>query len=313
VPGDEFDLIEWIRRHASTSPAVVTGIGDDAAALALPPDALALVTTDMLIDGVHFRSNETSPRQIGRKAIARALSDIAAMAGDPVAVVVALAAPRDSTLTYLREIAAGAIGAASEYHAPIVGGDISVGDLPITITVTCLGAGRRGRVALRSGARPGDVVLVTGEFGGSLLGRHLEPRPRLREAQWLRDALAIHAMIDVSDGLAADAAHVARESGVAIEFQAEAIPISPDAFAMSTTSGKPALEHALHDGEDYELLFTTSPQEAHALLRRKDIPVRITQIGEVFAGSGLWLRHGGQKRLSLEPRGWRHTFGPEAG
>jgi len=308
MSAEEFDLIEWIRRRASSNPAVAVGIGDDAAALETPADALTLVTTDMLIDGVHFSRDRATPRQIGRKAIARALSDIAAMAGDAVAVVAAMAVPKGTSISYLQEIARGMMAAASESGASLVGGDIATGDLPLAITVTCLGVGRRGRITLRSGARPGDVLLVTGELGGSLLGRHLDLRPRLREARWLRDAVGIHGMIDVSDGLAADAAHLATESGVAIEIWEQAVPISRDAVAMAQSSGAPPLDHALYDGEDYELLFTAGAREAEDLLRRTDLPVRVSCIGEVTPGSGLWIRRRGEERRPLEPGGWRHVF-----
>jgi thiamine-monophosphate kinase len=175
------------------------------------------------------------------------------------------------------------------------------------VTVTALGTGVETALALRSGARPGDRALVTGELGGSILGRHLSFLPRLKETKWLRDKIAIHAMVDVSDGLAADAGHVAEESRVAIELWEEAIPISRAAGELARTSGRTPLEHALTDGEDYELFFTAGEAEAEALVRRTDLPVRVTCIGQVSAGSGLWLRRGAARK-PLPAKGWVHEF-----
>jgi thiamine-monophosphate kinase len=149
---------------------------------------------------------------------------------------------------------------------------------------------------------------VTGQLGGSSLGHHLNFTPRLAEARWLRDRISLHAMIDVSDGLAQDAQHLAEESGVAIELWEEAIPVSAAAAVVAETGEGTALEHALHDGEDYELLFTAPAREASALLQRTDLPVPVTCIGEVVAGSGLWIRKKGRPRRPLEPRGWRHEL-----
>ena len=306
--GDEFDLIEWIRRRTRCSPDVPVGIGDDCAALRLPSGQTALVTTDMLIAGVHFTPEEAKPWEVGHKAVARGLSDIAAMAGDALAVVVAMAAPQDISTAYLQELFRGMEAAADALDVRIVGGDIATGDVPLMLTVTAIGSGDEKSLALRWGARVGDMVLVTGELGGALLGKHLSFLPRIREAKWLRDAVSLHAMIDISDGLAADAAHIATESRVAIELWADAIPISRDAMKIAARSGTTPLEHALHDGEDYELLFTVGAREAASLLERADRPAPLTCIGEVVSGSGLWIRKKGEQRAPLEPRGWKHKF-----
>ncbi len=305
---NEFDLIAWIRAQTPHSPSVPVGIGDDAAALRLPPGALALVTTDMLIDGRHFLSADAAPRQIGHKAVARSLSDIAAMAGDPLAVVVALAAPPRMTPDYFRELFAGMKAAADALDTPLVGGDISSADMPLTLTVTSLGTAMPDAVVRRSGARPGDALLVTGELGGSILGRHLAFLPRLREARWLRERAPLRAMIDLSDGLAADAAHIARESGVGIELDADALPVSAAAHTLARRSGRTPLSHALHDGEDYELLLAVEPHHADRLLTCADAPVTMTRIGRVVAEPGLWLRDAGGRRAPLPPEGWKHEF-----
>jgi len=308
TPEDEFDLIRWIRRQIGPTPHVPIGIGDDSAGLRLPPGTTTLVTTDMLIDGVHFRSAEIAPRRIGRKAVARCLSDIAAMAGDAQALVVALAAPKHISISALKEILRGMIHAARKFNVHIVGGDVAVGNLPLTITVTAIGSAKPGHIPLRSAARANDVLLVTGELGGSLLGRHLDFTPRLAAARWLNQQIALHAMIDISDGLAADANQIATESAVGIELWEDAIPVSRDAFLAAESSGATPLQHALHDGEDYELLFTATAREAEQLLHRNDLPLRISCIGDIVPETGLWLRKRGQARRPLEPRGWRHVL-----
>ncbi len=304
----EFDLIRWIRSRVPACPEVPIGIGDDAAALRLPADALTVVTTDMLIDGVHFRSAEASPRQVGHKAVARSVSDLAAMAADGLAVVVAMAAPPGLTQAYFQELFDGMKQAADALGVRIVGGDIATAEMPLTLTVTAIGSGAEGRLARRSGAQSGDVLMVTGELGGSILGRHLRFLPRLREARWLRETVTLHAMIDISDGLAADANHIAEESGVGLEIWEEAVPVSADARALAANSGGTPLEHALQDGEDYELLFTLSSRDAERLLRRANLPVKLTCIGEVVNGSGLWIRRKGEPHRPLAPKGWKHLL-----
>jgi len=304
---NELDLIRWIRTQVGDSPAVPVGIGDDCAALRMPPGKVLLVTTDMVIAGVHFDPQTATAEQVGHKAMARGLSDIAAMAGDALAVVVALAAPRGMESKYFQELFLGMKSVADAFGVQIIGGDMASGDLPLTLTVTALGAGAEGALALRSGASPGDAALVTGELGGSILGRHLTFLPRLNEAKWLRGEIAIHSMVDLSDGLATDAGHVAEESRVAIELWDDAIPISRAAGELARTSGKTPLEHALTDGEDYELFFTADAAEAEGLLRRTDLPVRVTRIGQVSAGSGLWLGRGAARKR-LPAKGWVHEF-----
>jgi len=287
---------------------VPVGIGDDCAALRIPSGSVALVTTDMVVAGVHYDPEKTSPAAVGHKAVARAVSDIAAMAGDALAVVAAVAAPRHMSVSYLQEMFRGMNAAAEALDIRIIGGDVAAADLPLTVTVTVIGSGDEQALALRSGARVGDMVLVTGELGGSLLGKHLSFFPRLKEAQWIREAVTLHGMIDISDGLAADAAHVAAESRVAIELWEDAVPLSQAAEEMAPRSGKTPLEHALHDGEDYELLFTAAAKEAAPCVQRPDVPVRITCIGEVVSGAGLWIRNRNGPRRPLEPRGWIHEF-----
>lgn len=304
----EFDLIRWLRGQVKECAAVPVGIGDDAAVVALAPGEHVVVTTDMVIDGVHFKGAEVGPFQVGHKAVARCLSDVAAMAAEPLAVVVAMAAPRNLTMAYFQDLFRGLKAAADACNARIVGGDISCAELPLTLTVTGLGSIPDGAALRRDGARVGDMLMVTGDLGGSILGRHLTFLPRLKEALWLRRSAALHGMIDISDGLAPDAGHLAEESRVGIELWEEAIPISRAARDLAERSGRTPLEHALYDGEDYELLFTAASRDATALLQRSDLPVKLSCIGEVVAGHGVSIRRKGEETRPLPPGGWVHTF-----
>src|SRR5262249_40233389 len=195
---------------------------------------------------------------------------------------------------------AGLRAVADAFATAVVGGDTNTGDGPLVISVTLLGeATARGPVR-RDGARPGDMLLVTGPLGGSILGKHLDFTPRVREAQQLHAAADLHAMIDVSDGLAADVAHLCWESGCGAVLRAEAIPLSEAARRMN--DGVSPLDHALGDGEDFELVFAVSPEDGRRLLETQPIPgITLSHIGDCEA-QGLWLEEGGQKR-PLEPRG----------
>src|SRR5436309_12077407 len=200
----EFAYIDWLRRRTPADPRVLMGPGDDTAVLRWTAGAPCLVTTDMLLEGSCFRLAEAGPRQVGRKAMAVNLSDIAAMAGRPVAAVVSVGLPRQGGRALAEELYLGLRDVADAFDTALVGGDTNSWEGPLVISVTLFGeATSRGPVT-RSGARPGDWLLVTGPLGGSILGKHLDFTPRVREALQLHAAADLHAMIDVSDGLAAD-------------------------------------------------------------------------------------------------------------
>jgi thiamine-monophosphate kinase len=302
----EFAYIDWLRRQTPSDPRVLIGPGDDAAALRWTPGASCLVTTDMLLEGSCFRLAEAGPRRVGRKAMAVNLSDIAAMAGRPVAAVVSVGLPREGGRALGEELYHGLREVADAFDTAVVGGDTNSWDGPLVISVTVLGeATGRGPVP-RSGARPGDWLLVTGPLGGSLLGKHLDFTPRVREAQRLHSEADLHAMIDLSDGLAADVAHICRESGCGAVLRAESIPASADAGRM--TDGLTPLEHALGDGEDFELVFAVSPEQGRRLIAAQPVPgVTLSAIGECVDTPGLWLESGGTRR-PLEPRGYVHRL-----
>jgi thiamine-monophosphate kinase len=301
----EFAYIDWLRRLTPPDPRVLIGPGDDTAALQLTPGATCLVTTDMLLEGSCFRLSEAGPRRVGRKAMAVNLSDIAAMAGRPVAAVVSAGLPRSGGRALAEELYRGLREVADAFTTAIVGGDTNSWDGPLVLSVTLLGeATARGPVR-RNGARPGDWLLVTGPLGGSILGKHLDFTPRVREALQLHALADLHAMIDISDGLSADVHHLCEESRCGAVLRAEAIPLT--AAAQGMNDGRSPLDHALADGEDFELVFALPEEQARGLLREQPVPgITLVHIGECVE-QGLWLEAGG-KRSPLPPRGFVHAL-----
>jgi thiamine-monophosphate kinase len=296
----EFGFITWLRSRTPANPRVIVGPGDDCAVLE-PPVRPLLVTTDLLTDGVDFVLAEAGMRRAGRKAMGANLSDIAAMAGIPVAAVVGVVVPRNTPsagMDALQDLHAGLHEMADAFGMPIVGGDTNSWNGPFVISVTVFGEATERGPVLRSGAKPGDWLIVTGPCGGSILGRHLEVAPRVTEALALHAAADLHAMIDVSDGLAADLNHILEESGCGAVVSAEAIPIHPDAIENSKRSGKSPLQHALGDGEDFELVFAVSPADGERLVRERP---ELAKIGECVE-NGLWIEEDGTRR-PLQPTG----------
>ncbi len=300
----EFEFIEWIRGRASADPRVLTGIGDDTAVLA-PSPAATLLTTDMLVDGVHFDLAQTDPKDVGWKALACSISDVAAMGGRSTVAVASTALPHGTDPELAQGLVLGLLECGDVYGVSLVGGDLTGTAGPLVLNIALLGELAAGDAVLRSGARPGDVLCVTGSLGGSLLGRHLRVRPRTEEGIALARDYAATAMIDVSDGLARDLYHILEESGVGVRVEAAAIPISPDARALAETSGRTPLEHALGDGEDFELLFTLAPDDAARLLADAPFAVAVTRTGMIVEeGATLILADGSD--TPLERTGWEH-------
>ena len=292
---NEFELIRRITRSLPANQTVVAGAGDDCAVLDLGiPGQYLLFKTDAVVEGVHF-TKATPPEKAGRKALARCLSDVAAMAGTPTAAVITLGLPADFEAGRVEAIYGGINLLAERHGVAIVGGETTTNPGQILLSIALVGTVRKEKCLLRSGARPGDAIFVTGELGGSLAMKHLDFEPRLAEARWLADHFAIHAMIDISDGLAGDLRHLLLASRVGGELMSASIPISRAARlqARGDSSSKPPLLAALTDGEDFELLFTVSSREAVPLLDgwKNQFPgTRLTCIGKVVAGSGLKIR-----------------------
>jgi thiamine-monophosphate kinase len=292
---NEFDLIARLTRALPSNSSVVVGPGDDCAVLdGGRPGHYLLFKTDAVVEGIHF-TTDAKPEQIGHKALARCLSDVAAMAGQPLAALVTAALPNDFKPERIERIYAGINRLAQRYAVAIVGGETTCNPERLLLSIALLGEVARDKCILRSGAKEGDALFVSGELGGALAGRHLVFEPRLAEAQWLAANFSIHAMIDLSDGLAGDLPHLLRASNVGAELLARAIPISRAAKlqARSNSSTKPPLLAALSDGEDFELLFAAPSPQAVPLLdgwkkRFPDLP--LSCIGRITKGRGVKLR-----------------------
>ncbi|HSY17690.1 MAG TPA: thiamine-phosphate kinase [Candidatus Acidoferrales bacterium] len=307
---NEFELIARLTQSLPTNEAVVTGAGDDCAVLDLGvPDKLILFKTDAVVEGVHF-TRETPPEKTGRKALARCLSDIAAMAGTPTAALVTIGLPKDFDAGIVAKIYDGLKAEAEKYDVAIVGGETTTNPERILISIALLGTVPRGKQVLRSGAKAGDAIFVTGELGGSLAGRHLDFEPRLAEARWLAEHFKIHAMMDLSDGLAGDLRHIVEASKVGAVLLKPALPVARAAKvrARESAGAKPPALAALTDGEDFELLFTIASKDAVKLLdgwKKKFPEVKLSCIGKIVAGEGIVLRdkNGSQK---LNANGYDH-------
>jgi thiamine-monophosphate kinase len=307
-PEGEWKLIEWIRSRTRLDPAAVPiGPGDDMALVGLGGESQCLITIDALLEGTHFNFSQATPRQVGYKAMAVSLSDVAAMAGKPVCALAWVGLPEDRDMKFAEELSLGMADAAEKYACPIVGGDITSWRQPLTIGTAIVGRPAGVIPVRRSGAKPGDLLFVTGELGGSLLGRHLAFTPRLAEARQLAALVTLHAMIDLSDGLSTDLGHIVRESGVAAEVDADAVPISADAVKLAQSDGGSPLEHALNDGEDFELLMAVEPVDAQDLLKQNPLKTaRLTCIGRITEGSGATLVEPSGQRKALVPKGYEH-------
>jgi thiamine-monophosphate kinase len=312
---NEFELIAALCASLPSNSGVIAGAGDDCAVLDSGQPARALLfKTDAVVEGVHFLPS-APPESIGHKALARALSDIAAMAGRPLAALVTLALPKNFDPEFIKKIYDGMNLLARRHGVAIVGGETTSNPERLLISVSLLGEVARDKCVLRSGAVDGDALFVTGELGGSLAGKHLQFEPRLEEGRWLAEHFSIHAMIDLSDGLAGDLRHLMERGKVGAELLVRAIPISRAARRVasglrpdSKSPAKTPLLAALTDGEDYELLFAVAALDAVPLSDawRKEFPkLRLSCIGKITAAPGLTLRDAGGVR-ALEAHGYVH-------
>jgi thiamine-monophosphate kinase len=306
----EFDLINLLTRSLPGNKSVIAGAGDDCAVLDLGiPDRWLLFKTDAVVEGIHF-ATDAKAENIGHKALGRCLSDIAAMAGTPTAAVVTIALPRKFDPARVEGIYKGMNALARRHDVAIVGGETTTSPERLLISVAMLGWVARSKAVLRSGAKVADAIFVSGELGGSLSAKHLDFEPHVTEGRWLAQHFTIHAMIDLSDGLAGDLRHILKASGVGAELLSRAIPISREArrVAKAESSAKPPLLAALTDGEDFELLFTVPSREAVPLLDawKKEFPkLRLSCIGKITSGQGITLcDETGARPLTV--RGYEH-------
>ncbi len=326
MPLPEKALIAQIRRMATSSTqgralgsnrTISTAIGDDCAVLRLLPGRESLITTDLTLEGIHFRRDWHPPESVGHRCLARGLSDIAAMGGEPVAAFLSLALPRDLPQAWVGRFARSLISLGERFGVTLAGGDTAESPNGILADIIVVGTAPKGKSVLRSGARPGDRIFVSGELGGSAAAivqmrtkpqkkvrprdypRHFYPEPRVELGRILREKGLASAMIDTSDGLSTDLAHLCEESDVGAEVESVLIP--------RASVGRPArevdLDLALHGGEDYELLFTARPG--------KRIPphiagVAVTHIGHITRSRLILVRNLKGVAYQLDPKGWEH-------
>ena len=308
--------VELIARLAPTLPrnsSVVVAAGDDCAVLDLGAPEYVLFKTDAVVEGIHFTAN-TPPEKIGRKALARCLSDIAAMAGKPNSALVTMALPKNFDPHRIDGIYGGLNALAAEHDVAVVGGETTTNPERLLISIALLGTVEKTKCVLRSGAKAGDAIFVTGKLGGSIHAKHLDFEPRLKEARWLAKNFMVHSMIDLSDGLASDLRHILKASHFGAELLASAIPISREAklAARGESSAKTPLLAALTDGEDFELLFTIASPEAVPLLDgwKKHFPdLSLACIGKIAAKPGLRLSDKNGVR-TLNVHGYTHFAQP---
>lgn len=276
-------LLAQLLPMLSQNHSVVLGAGDDCAVVRCPqPDHFQLLKTDCVVEGVHFTAT-SPPGLVGWKAMARPLSDFAAMSGIPQFALVTLIVPAKKTVAWTKEIYRGLEKAARTFQVAIVGGETSSSNGPAVISVSLNGFVEKNRWVGRAGGKAGDELLVTGRLGGSLRGRHFKFTPRIEEARWLTKHFPIHAMMDLSDGLGADLPRLARASGLGFEVDQDAIPRHRGC----------SVAQAISDGEDYELLFAISAKDSRSLLSRwpKKFPkVRLTRIGRLNPKSNIQNR-----------------------
>lgn len=272
-------IIQLLTNQLASRDDVVCGIGDDCAVVRGGACDYVL-TTDPVIENEHFLRNAT-PHLIGRKAIGRVLSDIASMGASPDWLLINVTVPTDLPMSMLSAVYEGANAMATEFGAVIVGGDTAHGEA-LSLHVFGIGSLPHGQALLRSGVQNNDIIYASGSFGGSILGRHLNITPRIREGIWLREQnVPVHAMIDVSDGLVSELVHLAMQSRVQLHITGSTIPIHPDAHTYAEQTENSALWHALNDGEDFELLFSVPQTQARQLeqMWKKQFDVPLTAIG----------------------------------
>lgn len=314
----EFGLIDFIHNHFEEVPQGVVGIGDDCAVI-VGTERDTLFSTDLLVEGVHFLRSKASPEAVGWKSAAVNLSDIAAMGGEPMATFLSIALPHDARGEWAERFVEGYAEISRLFGVPLLGGDTTSSLRDIAINVGVMGLCEHGKAALRSGAKVGDTIFVTGNLGDSgaglkvllgdlsrseegdyLIGKHLRPMPRLAEGRKLLATGLVGAMMDISDGIASDLGHILRASGVGAEVELDRLPLSPELECLCEREGWEKYYLATSAGEDYELLLT-APEE---IADRVDFP--LYPIGRIVAGKAEieWLEKG--KKIEFNGKGFTH-------
>lgn len=277
----ETEIVNFIKAQ-SRSPKSPCGIGDDAALLKTSPRQV--ITTDFVIEGVDFKKGEDLKR-VGRKVLGINLSDLAAMGARPVSALLYAAFPKRAGLKQWKRFLAGWDELARKYKVSLIGGDLSHSK-ELMAGAVLIGEVKKGKTFQRTGAKAGDLLYVTGTLGGSIFGKHLKFEPRVKESVFLSGAFPVSSCIDLSDGLGVDLPRLLRASRKGVKLRLDRVPISQSAKKMSKLTGKTVLEHALQDGEDFELLFTVSPKCEKRLIQmwKRKFKTPLTLIGKITPG-----------------------------
>lgn len=325
-PGGEREIIARIRQAAGSSGDLLVGIGDDCAVYKTPPDRVSLATTDTMVEGVHFDLAWHPPLELGRKAASVNISDIAAMGGQPRFALLSLALTSTLGSQWLDAFMSGFLAVLAEHGVVLIGGDTVQSGHESVLSVTVIGEMVEAELLTRKGAQPGDVVLVSGFLGEAAAGlalcrlglahkpawqtlvvAHLNPVPLVALGRVLAASGLVHAMQDLSDGLATDLAHICAESGVGAVVTADKIPLSPVLRQAAETCGQSPLDWAFAGGEDYQLLFTAGEQQVAALssMVREKTGQELFAVGRIVEGQGVFLEEAGQRR-EISYRGYEH-------
>lgn len=329
----EFGLINRISRDTIINPKnILLGIGDDCAAYSASPDKIVLTTCDMLVENIHFTLSICSPQQLGRKALAVNISDIAAMGGIPCHALLSLGASSDTSVEFIDQLADGIKEEARLFEVNVIGGDTVRSPLGLVINITLIGEVEPDLVVKRNTARSGDLIMVTGELGGSSAGlilllekekyssiplniaekvkfAHLSPVPRIKEGRIIAREKIATSMIDISDGLASDLTRICEASAVGAKVYASEVPIFSAAKGVGKLIKRDPLIFALYGGEDYELLFTVPPKKADNIIKliKKELDTKVSIIGEIRdKQEGIKIENLQGKVVDLQPKGYNH-------